>query len=73
MKGWSDEQDCDSAFFLHSDGVHRGGHPVVPVRLTHGQPANLSSDQLLLIFGIVLKSLSTWYMVPVGHGIDGGI
>lgn len=49
MKGWSGEQDCDFLFSLRSDGVHRGGHPVLPVRLTDGQPAKLSSEQLVPI------------------------
>lgn len=57
VNGWSDEQDCDFLFSLHSDGVHRGGHPVLPVGLTDGQPAKLSTEQLIprLIFSIILN------------------
>lgn len=39
-----------SSSSLHSDGVHRGGHPVLPVGLTDGQPAKLSSVQLTFDF-----------------------
>lgn len=39
-------RDCDLVLvFLLSDGVHRRGHPVVPVGLTDGQPAQLRSEQ----------------------------
>lgn len=51
MKGWS-----DVLFSLHSDGVHRGGHPVFPVGLTDGQPAELSSERLVDIISIIFKT-----------------